>query len=132
MSSGIKKTIAFLFFLLAGVLLGTIIGRVCDGVPFLSWLAYTMSVGLDTASPLVLDLIVFKLAFGFTLSVNAAQIICVIISLIVYNKTCKGLWYCHYALKRKISFSLLWHKKQNLKNRNFLSANCCRQLFQVI
>ena len=91
MSSGIKKTIAFLFFLLAGVLLGTIIGRVCDGVPFLSWLAYTMSVGLDTASPLVLDLIVFKLAFGFTLSVNAAQIICVIISLIVYNKTCKGL-----------------------------------------
>ena len=91
MSSGLKRTIAFLFFLLAGILLGTILGRVCEGVPILSWLAYTLSVGLDTGSPMVLDLIVFKLAFGFTLSVNAAQIICVIIALIIYSKTCKGL-----------------------------------------
>ncbi len=91
MNSGFKKTIAFLFFLLAGILLGTILGRVCENVPFLSWLAYTLSVGLDTGSPMVLDLIVFKLAFGFTLTVNAAQIICVIASFIIYNKTCKGL-----------------------------------------
>ena len=91
MSSGVKKTIAFLFFLLAGIALGTILGRVCENVSFLSWLAYTLSVGLDTGSPMVLDLIVFKLAFGFTLSVNAAQILCVIIALIVYGKTCKGL-----------------------------------------
>ena len=91
MNSGLKKTIAFLFFLLAGIVFGTILGRVCEGVSFLKWLSYTMSVGLDTGSPVVLDLIVFKLAFGITLSVNAAQIICVIISLIVYNKTCKGL-----------------------------------------
>ena len=91
MGQGIKRTIAFLFFLLAGIVLGTIIGRLCEGVSFLSWLSYSMSVGLDTASPLVLDLIVFKLAFGFSLTVNTAQIICIIISLIIYNKTCKGL-----------------------------------------
>ncbi len=91
MGSGLKKTIAFLFFLLAGIVLGTILGRLCAGVSFLSWLSYSMSVGLDTASPLVLDLIVFKLAFGFSLTVNTAQIICIIISLIIYNKTCKGL-----------------------------------------
>ncbi|MDE5859102.1 MAG: DUF4321 domain-containing protein, partial [Oscillospiraceae bacterium] len=36
-------------------------------------------------------LIVFKLAFGFTLTVNTAQIICIITALIVYNKTCKNL-----------------------------------------
>ena len=91
MSGNFKKTIAFLFFLLAGIVLGTVLAQVCDGVPYLSWLAYTKSVGLDTNSPLVLDLIVFKLAFGFTLSVNTAQIFCVIASLIAYNKTCKGL-----------------------------------------
>lgn len=91
MSSGLKRTVAFLFFLLAGVVLGTVIANLCSGVPFLSWLAYNLSVGIDTGSPLVLDLIVFKLAFGFTLNVNAAQIICVIIALIVYGKTCKGL-----------------------------------------
>lgn len=91
MNGGIKKTIAFLFFLLAGIVIGTVIARLCNDVSFLSWLAYTMSVGLSTDSPVVLDLIVFKLAFGLTLSVNVAQVICVIISLVVYNKTCKGL-----------------------------------------
>lgn len=91
MAKDLKKTIAFLFFLLAGIVLGTVVARLCADVSFLSWLAYTMSVGLDTASPLVLDLIVFKLAFGFSLTVNPAQIICIIIALIVYNKTCKGL-----------------------------------------
>lgn len=91
MAKDLKKTIAFLFFLLAGIVLGTVVARLCADISFLSWLAYTMSVGLDTASPLVLDLIVFKLAFGFSLTVNPAQIICIIIALIAYNKTCKGL-----------------------------------------
>ncbi len=91
MGKDIKKTIAFLFFLLAGIVLGTVAAKLCADVPFLSWLAYSMSVGLDTASPLVLDLIVFRLAFGFTLTVDPAQIICVIVALIIYNKTCKGL-----------------------------------------
>lgn len=91
MTKDFKKTVAFLVFLLAGIVLGTILGRLCEGVSFLSWLAYSMSVGLDTASPLVLDLIVFKLAFGFSLTVNTAQIICIIASLLIYNKTCKGI-----------------------------------------
>lgn len=91
MAKDFKKTIAFLVFLLAGIILGTILGRLCEGVSFLSWLAYSISVGLDTASPLVLDLIVFKVAFGFSLTVNTAQIICIIAALLIYNKTCKGL-----------------------------------------
>ncbi|MBP1547722.1 MAG: DUF4321 domain-containing protein [Oscillospiraceae bacterium] len=91
MKENFKRTIAFLFFLLAGIVLGTVIARLCSGVPYLSWLSYTMSVGIDTGSPVILDLIVFKMAFGFSLSVNPAQIICVIIALITYNKTCKGL-----------------------------------------
>lgn len=91
MAKDLKRTIAFLFFLLAGIVLGTVLARLCEGVSFLSWLAYSMSVGLDTGSPMVLDLIVFKLAFGFSLTVNPAQILCIIIALIVYNKTCKNL-----------------------------------------
>ena len=91
MGKDIKKTIAFLFFLLSGIVLGPVTARLCESVSFLSWLAYTMSVGLDTGAPLVLDLIVFKLAFGFTLTVNTAQIICIIIALIIYNKTWKSL-----------------------------------------
>lgn len=89
MGQGIKKTIEFLVFLLAGIVLGTVAAGLCAEVPFLSWLAHDLSVGLDTASPLVLDLIIFKLAFGFTLKVNAAQIICIIIALVAYSKICK-------------------------------------------
>ena len=91
MKENFKRTVAFLFFLLAGIVLGTVIARICSGNHYLGWLAYEMSVGIDTGSPVILDLIVFKMAFGFTLSVNAAQIICVIAALITYKKTCKGL-----------------------------------------
>lgn len=91
MSKGLKKTIAFLFFLLAGIILGTALAHLCSGVPFLSWLAKNYTVGLSTASPAILDLIVFQLAFGFTLSVNAAQIFCIIISIVIFTRTCKGL-----------------------------------------
>ncbi len=91
MNSGFKKTIAFIFFLLAGVITGSLIAHICAGVPYLSWLAFERTVGLSTSSPLVLDLVICKIAFGFTLSANVAQIICVILSFILYNKTCKGL-----------------------------------------
>lgn len=91
MNSGFKKTIAFIFFLLAGVITGSLIAHICSGSPYLSWLAFEKTVGLSTSSPLILDLVVFKLAFGFTFTANVAQIICVILSFILYNKTCKGL-----------------------------------------
>lgn len=91
MNSGFKKTIAFIFFLLAGVITGSLIAHICSSVPYLSWLAFEKTVGLSTSSPLILDLVVCKLAFGFTFTANVAQIICVILSFILYNKTCKGL-----------------------------------------
>ena len=90
MSKGLKKTIAFLFFLLAGITVGSVIAHFTQGMPYLSWLSYGKTVGLSTASPAILDLIVFQIAFGFTLSVNIAQIICVIISILIFSKTCKS------------------------------------------
>lgn len=91
MSKSIKKTIAFLFFLLAGITIGSVIAYFAKDVSWLSWLSYSKTVGLSTSSPAMLDLIVFQLAFGFTLTVNIAQIICVIISIIIFSKTCKSL-----------------------------------------
>ncbi|MEG0614576.1 MAG: DUF4321 domain-containing protein [Oscillospiraceae bacterium] len=91
MSKGFKKTIAFLFFLLAGIVVGSVIASLCSHVPVLEWLSWAKSIGFSTSSPAVVDLIVFKFAFGFELNVNIAQIFCVIISIIVFNKTCKGM-----------------------------------------
>lgn len=88
MISNIKKTITFLFFLLAGILLGSAVAYLTSGISWLSWLGKTSAVGLSTDSPIVLDVIVFKLAFGIELTVNAAQVICVIIAMILHTKFC--------------------------------------------
>jgi hypothetical protein len=91
MKDGVKKTIVFLFFLLAGIVAGTIAAELLRGVSWLEIMSRNLEVGLDTANPLVLDLIVFKLALGFTLSVNIWQIIFVIIAFVIYAKVAKSL-----------------------------------------
>ncbi|MBQ4225789.1 MAG: DUF4321 domain-containing protein [Oscillospiraceae bacterium] len=84
-----SKILAFLFFLLAGIVTGTVIGKLCAGTA-LSFLSYTMSVGFSTDSPAVLDLIILKLCFGFELSVNVSQILCTAAALLIYGKTSRG------------------------------------------
>lgn len=91
MQKGLKKTTAFLFFLLAGICAGTVIAKLCTGVSWLEWLSWGESVGVSTSSPMIIDLIVLKIAFGFTLNINIAQILCVIIAIIIFSKTCKSL-----------------------------------------
>jgi len=91
MSKGLKKTVAFLFFLLAGIVVGSVIAHFASGVSWLSWLSWNKTVGLSTNPPAIVDLIVLKIAFGFTLSVNIAQIFCVIIAIIIFSRTCKSL-----------------------------------------
>ncbi len=89
MRTDIKRTVAFMFFLLAGIILGSAIAYLCQDISAVSWLAYNFSIGMS--SPFVLDLIVFELTFGINLAVNAAQLICVIIALIIYAKTCRSI-----------------------------------------
>lgn len=87
----LKKTLIFILFLLAGILLGTIIAMACKEISFLSWLSYTASIGLGMPNGVTLDLIIMKLAFGFSFEISVAQIICIIISLAVYKGFSKGL-----------------------------------------
>lgn len=92
MSKNFKKTIAFTFFLLAGIILGAFISHICDGVKYLDWLSWGQSVGLPSDNkPATLDIIVLKVTIGFTLKVTIAQIFTIIASIIFFNKTCKSL-----------------------------------------
>lgn len=84
-----SKILAFLFFLLAGIVTGTVIGKLCAGTT-LSFLSYTMSVGLSTDQPALLDLIILKLCFGFEMNINVSQILCTAAALLIYSKTSKG------------------------------------------
>ena len=91
MPKNFKKTIAFIFFLLAGITLGAFISHICEGRQYLDWLSWGREIGLSTDRPSQLDLIVLKIAFGFTLKVTIAQIFTVIISILAFSKTCKSL-----------------------------------------
>ena len=80
-----KRNLVLIFMLLAGVIVGSLITGATTGIPFLSWLSYGNSVGLSVDNPMVLDLAVLQLAFGFQFSINVAQIICVILAICMYK-----------------------------------------------
>ena len=71
-------------FILAGLVIGGLIGNLASGIDFLWWLSYGQEFGLS--SPLILDLGVIKLTFAIMFKINIASIIGVIISIFIYRK----------------------------------------------
>ena len=73
-----------ILFLLAGLVVGGLIGRLASGVSGLWWLSFGQSFGLE--SPLVLDLSIFKITFGLMIDINLASIIGMLLALLIYRK----------------------------------------------
>ena len=71
-------------FILAGLVIGGLIGNLTSGIDFLWWLSYRQEFGLS--SPLILDLGVIKLTFAIMFKINIASIVGVIISMFIYRK----------------------------------------------
>ena len=61
----LKRNLLLIFFILAGIVLGGMLANLCANIPFLSWLAYSSSIGFNADSPFVLDLSVIKLRSAF-------------------------------------------------------------------
>ena len=72
-----------LLLLLSGIVLGGFIGSLASPVPFLSWLNFGQSFGLN--DPLVLDLGVLIITFGLSIKITLASLIGVVLALIVYR-----------------------------------------------
>ena len=66
----LKRNLLLIFFILAGIVLGGMLANLCANIPFLSWLAYSSSIGFNADSPFVLDLSVIKLTFGFSMGIS--------------------------------------------------------------
>ncbi len=79
-----KSGWTLLVILLCGIVLGGFLGYLCRNVSGLSWLSYGQTFGLS--EPLVLDLGILVLTFGFTISINIASIIGIVIGIILYKK----------------------------------------------
>lgn len=82
-----KKDFLFLFYVLAGIIAGSIIASLCTNAGVLSWLAYGQSIGFAPNNPAVLDLAIFKITFGFSMSLTVAHIITISLALILYRNT---------------------------------------------
>ncbi len=80
-----KHNLILIILLLAGVVVGSLLASATAGMPFLGWLSYGGRVGISTQEPMLLDLAVLQVAFGFQLQINVAQIICIIAAICMYK-----------------------------------------------
>ena len=69
--------------LLVGIVLGGFMGQMAEGIPWLGWLNFGQSFGLD--SPLVVNFGILVITFGLTIKITMASIIGVAIALIIYR-----------------------------------------------
>ncbi len=79
-----KNIWILIVFLLAGLVIGGLLGKLAAGVPWLWWISYEQEFGLQ--NPIVLDLSVIKLTFGLMFKINVASIIGMILSIFIYKK----------------------------------------------
>ena len=79
-----KNIWILLVFLLAGLVIGGLLGKLASEISWLWWLSYEQQFGLE--SPIVLDLSVIQLTFGLMFKINVASIIGMILSIFIYKK----------------------------------------------
>ena len=79
-----KNIWILIVFILAGLVIGGLIGQLAGKVDVLWWLAYGESFGLS--QPLQLDLSVVQLTFSLMLKINISSIIGMAIAIFAYRK----------------------------------------------
>ena len=75
--------VAILVIIIIGVVIGGIITYLTSGINALAWLNIGYNFGL--VQPLVLDLSIIKLTFGFSVNINIAVVLGIITSAVVYR-----------------------------------------------
>ncbi len=79
-----KSIWILIVFILSGLVIGGLIGKLASNVPWLWWLSYEQQFGLE--SPIILDLSILKLTFGLMFQLNVASIIGMILAIFIYRK----------------------------------------------
>ncbi len=79
-----KNIWVLLVFLLAGLVIGGLLGKLASGVSWLWWLSYSQSFGLE--NPIVLDLSVVKITFALMFKISVSSIIGMLLAVFIYKK----------------------------------------------
>ena len=79
-----KNIWILIVFLLAGLVIGGLLGELASRASGLWWLSYGQEFGLS--SPIELDLSVITITFGLMFRINIASIIGMAIAIFIYRK----------------------------------------------
>lgn len=88
MNKNFKSTCTFIFFFLAGIILGGFIAYICEGKSYVDWLSWGKSIGFNTTT---FDLEVITFSLGLRLKVTVAQVFTIAAMLIICAKVSKKL-----------------------------------------
>lgn len=72
-----------LAIVVAGMVLGSVLAETVGQFTYLAWLGRSVTLGL--AHPVVIDLRVFTLTFGFTLRLNLAIVLGILVAAYVFR-----------------------------------------------
>ena len=78
-----KKFWILLVFILAGLVIGGLLGELANNVDALWWLSYGESFGIE--EPFTLDLSIIKFTFAFMFKINIASIIGIVFAILIYR-----------------------------------------------
>ena len=81
--SSSKNAWVLLSLMLAGIVIGGLIGTLTQDIAGLSWLNYVQSFGLHT--PIELNLGVMIITFGLSIKITIASIVGLLLAAIVYR-----------------------------------------------
>lgn len=82
-----KNKILLIGLLIAGAIVGAVVGMGVENVDALNWLAYSKSIAISP--PLTINLVIINFSFGFEFSMNVAQVLFMILAIALYPKFSK-------------------------------------------
>ena len=85
-----KRVIYMSFLSISAIVLGGFIGSLIGDTAGLGWLGYSKTFAFEPGT--FIDVDVFRLTFGVSITVNIAQIIMLIIAIIVFYNTAPKLF----------------------------------------
>lgn len=82
--SGSKSGLVLFFLILSGIVLGGFLGSLTENIPYISWLNYGYSFGMN--NPVEIDLKVIFLKIQLLFDISIASLFGIAISIFVYRK----------------------------------------------
>ncbi len=81
-----KKSFLFFFYLISGIVVGSLITMIARDVSWLSWLSFGTTIGFGANNPAMLDLAVLQVWFGFAFELTVAHIITIGLALWLFYR----------------------------------------------